>query len=639
MDKFYFATKWIYKQATWEYWIVTDSLDKEYFIFKRDRLNAFPWDLVEIKIKKLEDSKKKAEAVITNIISRSSEPIIGVFIKRKWQDFAFVRAYNTFAWKDIFVFGNDFSGAINNDIVLVRITKWKDKPVWVISEIIWKNTDLDIFEKITLLQNKVRTIFPSDVLLEAKNLKEINISHAREDLRSEIIVTIDWEDAKDLDDAINVKVLSNGNYELWVHIADVAEYVKYWSKLDQEAYIRWTSIYLPWEVIPMLPSEISNNLCSLNTSWDKATLSIIVEIDKNNWKVLKSKVIESIIKSKARLTYNEVWDFLSKKQNSSQINKNLELQEMLLNANKLFKIIYSRRKKEGKIEFEFPEVKIEVDEKKSPIRIFKQIRNDAHRIIEEFMIIANEEISKFFSEKKIPFLYRIHEAPSQDSISVLKKVLEEHSIFIDENNISSLIINQIINDLKWRKEEYLLSKQILQAMSKAKYSYKILWHFWLSLKYYSHFTSPIRRYPDLQIHRIIKEYLNWKLDRSMLDKYKNILDKVANNCSATEQKAEEVERKITFLKTIEYASKFIWEIFDSRVSWITNNWIYCELESGIEWFISLRLFKNTYRYIEEKKCFENINNGKKIILWDKLKIKIIKADKSRGFLDFDMIKQ
>jgi len=640
MEKHYYITRWIYKQVNENYWIVTDNEEKNYFIFKRNRGNAFSWDLVDIKITKLEENWKKAEAIINNIIKRTEEPLVGHFLRKKWSDFAFVRAYNTFGGKDIFINSNNFGWANNNDIVLVQIISWKDKPVWRILKIIWKDSDSEIIEKIILIQNHINLEFPEKIIEESNKLKSISnqdISKNRLDLRNEIIVTIDWVDAKDLDDAISVKLLPNWNYELWVHIADVAEYVKYGTGLDKEALHRWTSIYIPSWVIPMLPEKISNNLCSLNTSWDKATLSIIMEIDFKNGYVKTKNIYESIIRSKARLTYNEVWDYLNEK-SSPNIDGNKEIWKMLINANKLFKLINKRRISEWKIEFNLNELKIELDINKKPINVYKLVRNNAHKLIEEFMIMANEEISKFFSEKKIPFLYRIHEKPSLESMQELKKILENYNIFIDENNINPLIISQIVNNLQWKNEEYLLSKKVLQAMTKAKYSEKILWHFWLSLKYYSHFTSPIRRYPDLQIHRIIKEYLNDSLPKDKIDKYKKELSKVAKITSTKEQQAEDIERKITFLKTIEYMQNHIWKEFEGIVSWLNNNWLYIELNSWIEWYVWVKSINKDYKYNEDKKYFENLANKNKYLdLWKKVKIKVIKADKFKWFLDFELL--
>ncbi|EKE28647.1 MAG: hypothetical protein ACD_3C00036G0003 [uncultured bacterium (gcode 4)] len=635
MQKTYYTTNWLYKQVHINYWIVTDSEWLEYFIFKRDRNNAFNWDTVEIKIKKLENSWKKAEAEISRIIARWQEELVCIFMIRKWQEFWFARVYNTFWWKDIYVYSEDINWAQNDDIVLIKIKKWIDKPVWVVVWILGKKTDIDMQEKILLKQYSIRTAFNEKVIQEARNLEWVRWWKYREDLTKEIIVTIDWDDAKDLDDAISVKKNADWNYELWVHIADVAEYVTHSSHLDNEAKKRWTSIYLPWKVIPMLPKDISDDLCSLNPKTPKATLSIFMVIDSKNWKVLSKKIKETLIHSKARLTYDEVWEYLNTK--DEKIIPSSHIRQMLEHSYELFKIVYSRRKKEWKIEFDFPEIKVEVDNAWKAINISKRVRNDAHRLIEEFMILANEEVSRFFSEKKIPFLYRIHEKPSDEGVFALQKILSEYWIPMDAKNLTPLSISHIIDSLKWRKEEYILSKQILTSMSKAKYLDLPLGHFWLSLKYYSHFTSPIRRYPDLQIHRIIKEFLQGKMTKSEILRYQKSLWKVASMSSTNEQKAEEVERKITQLKTIEYMENYVWVEFEWRVSWINVNWLYIELDSWVEGFVLGKNLSLHFAFDETKNAFYNSKTRKSLWLWDYTKIKVTKADKSMWFLDFELI--
>ncbi|EKE29733.1 MAG: hypothetical protein ACD_2C00110G0008 [uncultured bacterium (gcode 4)] len=635
MQKTYYTTSGLYKQVHINYWIVTDSEWIDYFIFKRDRNNAFSWDTVEIKIKKLENSWKKAEAEISKILQRWQEELVCVFMQKKWQDYWFARVYNTFWWKDIYIYSEDVQWAKDGDIVLIKIKKWIDKPVWIVTSIMGKQTDKDMQEKILLQQYAIRTNFNEKVIQEAKNLVWVIWWKFREDLTREIIVTIDWEDAKDLDDAISVKRNSDWNYELGVHIADVAEYVKNSSHLDTEAKKRWTSIYLPWRVIPMLPKDISDDLCSLNPKTPKATLSILMVIDASNGKVLSKKIKETLIHSKARLTYNEVWEYLSTK--NEKIIPSAHIRQMLEHSYDLFKIVYSRRKKEWKIEFDFPEVKVEVDTNGKPISITKRQRNDAHRLIEEFMILANEEVSKYFSEKKIPFLYRVHEKPSEEWVFALQKILSEYGIPMDAKNLTPLSISHIIDALKWRKEEYVLSKQILTSMSKAKYLDLPLWHFGLSLKYYSHFTSPIRRYPDLQIHRIIKEFIKWNMSKTEVLRYQKMLWKVANMSSTNEQKAEEVERKITHLKTIEYMESYVWTEFEGRVSWINANWLYIELDSWVEWFVLGKNLDLHFAFDETKNAFFNSKTKKALWLWDYTRIKVAKADKSMWFLDFELL--
>lgn len=635
--------KWIYKQVNSNYWIVTDEENIDYFVFKRDRAWAFSWDLVKIKIFKEAIFWKKAEAEIINIISRTRNDLVWIFIKTKNKPFWFVRIYNTFFWKDVFIDEKNINNAKNNDIVIVYITSWTEKPFWIIKSVLWNKDTAWIDELIVLYENNVRMEFPEEVNKETLNLKVFSNQNSRIDLTKELIVTIDWADAKDLDDAIWVRLLENWNYELWVHIADVTHYIVEKSTLDREALKRWTSIYLPEKVIPMLPERLSNNLCSLNPDEEKATLSITMEIDANNWKVLSRKIFESFIKSKARLTYDQVAKIVGNDGTMQSFLtgnvENIELTQMLKLAYDLKKIIYARRRKEWKIEFEFWEVKLEIWDKWEVKNVYKLERNEAHRIIEEFMIIANEEISKFFWEKKIPFLYRIHEKPGEDSIFTLKNVLESHWIVFDQKNINPLIISNIIDNLKWSPNSYFLSKQVLQAMAKAKYMDEALWHFWLSLKYYSHFTSPIRRYPDLQIHRIIKEYLNWKLSQEKIIKYKKDLKTIAKICSENEQKAENIENKIKFLKIIEFMQDKIWQQFDWIISWISPVWMYVELESWVEWMVHQKNFTSNMFFDEENKCFLDEVSKEKYSMWKKVKIEVLKADKKMWFLDFILVQR
>lgn len=623
----------IYKQINANYWIVSDADSRDYFVFKTGRANAFSWDFVKIKILKEAAAWKKAEAEIISIISRTQKDLVWVFIKQKNKDFWFVRVYNTFYWKDIFIWASQINWAKNDDIVMVQITWWTDKPNWTIKKVLWNKNSPFIEEMIILYSNNVRQEFEENSLKEAQNLKPFSDFWNRTDLTNELIVTIDWADAKDLDDAVWVKILDNWNYELGVHIADVTHYVTEWSSLNKEALERWTSIYTPGRVIPMLPEKISNDLCSLNPREMKATLSIFLEIDAQTSKVLNKKIKKTYIKSRARLTYDEVAEIIENKKTTEFP----EIENMLKLAYKLKKLVYARRKKEWKIEFEFEEVKIEMWEDWKVKDIYKLKRNEAHKIIEEFMILANEQVSEFFSEKKIPFLYRVHEKPEETSIEELKNSLNSKWIFFDEKNINPLMISQIIDSLEWKADKYFLSKRILQAMAKAKYMDEALWHFGLSLKYYSHFTSPIRRYPDLQIHRIIKEYLDNELTKNKQDKYKRILKKIAKQNSDSEVIAEGIENKIKFLKTIEYMSDKIGRKYKATISWLSPIWIYAELENWVEGFIHNRNFTAPMTYDTEQKCFIETKTQQKFDIWKPLQIQVLKADKKMWFLDFGIV--
>lgn len=495
------------------------------------------------------------------------------------------------------------------------------------------------------------------------------------DLRNEWIITIDGADAKDLDDAICVKKLPNGNFQLGVHIADVAEYVREGSALDREALARGTSIYTPDEVIPMLPEHLSNNLCSLHPGSPKATLSITMELDKIG-KVLRSRIDETLIESKQRFTYDEVQniiDELDKEQSphSSRglrigdtnpllkgggIKENLnplrplgeglgmrakyptEIIELLRNGLELKRILDKRRAKEGKIDFDLKEVKITTDQKGKVVDISKRDRSESHKVIEEFMILANEEVSKFFSEKKIPFLYRVHEKPSEEKADELILLLNHYGYNLTRDMLSPRSLREIMDTLHEKDYYFVLSKQILQSMSKAIYSEEILGHFGLALHFYSHFTSPIRRYPDLQIHRIIKAYIHKNLNQKEITRFKTLLPKIAKHTSTTERKAENIEYMIRDIKIIDYMQDKIGKIYNGMISSIGDHGIYVELPNGIEGLVYIRDMRATHHFDERAGTLKNLSGGKTFRLGDPIRVRVTQVDKILRRLDFEVVK-
>ena len=348
-------------------------------------------------------------------------------------------------------------------------------------------------------------------------------------------VTIDGEDAKDLDDAISVHKLPNGNHELWVHIADVAEYVRENDPIDIEALSRGTSIYLPSKVIPMLPERLSNDLCSLHPGTPKLTLSIRMELDPEG-QVVDRAIHETIIESDYRLTYTFVAEVLEKKIPKERVPENLA--HLIQTAKNLKRILDTRRKKEGKIDFDLPEIKIIAGKDGRVTDVKKRDRNEAHKIIEEFMVLANEEISRFFAIKKIPFLYRTHETPGDLALKKLSQVAGLYGHSFNPEKPKPRDIQAFLESVKQKPYEYHIARLTLQSMARAQYSDLLLGHYGLALYYYSHFTSPIRRYPDLQIHRIIKEYLRGELNEERLHHYSTKLKNVAIRCSNSERQAE-----------------------------------------------------------------------------------------------------
>lgn len=397
----------------------------------------------------------------------------------------------------------------------------------------------------------------------------------RLDLRLWPTMTIDWSDAKDLDDAISIARYEGGDYLLWVHIADVAEYVTEWSELDTEAYLRGTSIYTPGRVIPMLPEILSNDRCSLHPGGPKLTLSILMRIDAAGY-VKESFVTESIIESMEKGIYDEVWKEMQKGK--------------FENFSSLYTILTKRRAKEWKILFETTECYFDLDDERNIKNIRKRERNDAHMMIEEFMVLANEEVAKWCQTKGIPFLSRVHDAPSAEKTREIHELIsidtsDRHgdiiSVDVGKEEITPHTIRTILEQARLRGDLYRFSRLLLPKMSKAVYQDKKHRHFWLALEYYAHFTSPIRRYPDLLLHRMIKKYLHTELAEKKGEYVKN-MKKWGLSLSEKERSAEEVSRSIDNLYMCRYMSQYVWQSFDGVVSWLTESNIYVELESGVE---------------------------------------------------------
>ena len=628
---------WIYSPWKGNFWFIDLEDEKKwYFCFWFNNMNAMPWDKVEAKIKVF---KWREEAVVTKIIERRKLPIVGKISLAK--TFWFVIPNNRDFKNDIFISGKYLKWVKDWDIVSVEILKWTwKKPEWKILKVLWKEWDKWVDILAIAAEYGARIDFPRIINKELdqlpKKVKDKDFKN-RKDLRKLFTITIDWADSKDLDDAISVEKLDNWKYKLYVHIADVAHYVKEWWILDKEAKRRWNSIYLVDRVIPMLPEKLSNDLCSLNPNTDKLTLTCEIDINKA-WHIVKTNVYESVINTNFRMTYKEVdqiinnklkqWDdllFFWKVSN--------ELIDMLNNSEWLRKILANYKKSLWVLDFDFPETKIIVDENWNPIEFKKYERYNSNKIIEEFMILANEAISRKFSD--IPFLYRIHEQPSDEDIAKLKTSLALFNINLDSNEVSPMDISRILLEIKNTAKEKLLSKMILRSLSKAVYSSEAEWHFWLALEYYSHFTSPIRRYPDLQIHRIIKEKINWKFSKLRKTHYEFILEKVARKCSDTEQKAEKLEYKIKDLMAVKYMKDKIWEKFESTVSWMIPAWIFVELENTIEWFVEID--KNNFVLNEELMEIKNNSTAEKFSIWDKVNVELKSIDEQLLRLEFILI--
>ena len=665
--------------------------DKGYFVFFRNKLSAMDGDTVEAEVRVF---KGRKEAIIQKILTRSDKRIIGTLhypktqSKRQQPWFGFVIPKS--GWTDIFVPGKYSKKARDWDVVAVVITKWEGRnPEWKIEAILGKwddNIDLEWY----ILESGFHTSFEENIIREA-NIKTSSSKppkgkeNKRRDLVNLFTFTIDGEDAKDLDDALSIKKTQNGNYELCVHIADVAEYVTPGSKLDKEAYQRATSVYLADRVLPMLPEQLSNDLCSLNLKWPKKTLTCEM-LFSSNGDLKKTKVYESAICNDFRLTYKEVDELLSTQDATSPMNplylegeevtkpgphfssqrrklhevgqelfcektSTLELLESLKTAHELQSILSKKRNKDGMLHFDFKETKLVLNENKKVVSISEYPKYDSNIMIEQFMISANEAIGQHFAN--IPFLHRIHPQPNDEDIGTLEKLL--HLFWVkfvfknkDSRDFSRLLshMNRLPPHELPETSKKVLEKMVLRTLTKAIYSDEREWHFGLGLQYYSHFTSPIRRYPDLQIHRIIKESIHWQLDTKRKAFYENNLSKIAQQCSEQERKAEKLEYKFRDYYICDYYSDKIGECFDGVISWIIPKWIFVELDNTAEWFINFEecvwmVYDQDFMRFEdtspqpsplEKRGFQKYYK-----LWDPITVKLIQIDQQRLRMNFEIV--
>lgn len=629
-----------------------EGKNKWYFVHETKLNKALHGDKVTFFVKEF---KWRLEAEVVEVIKRSDTILIWKFEEKKW--YWFVTLEDDKIWRDVFILKSKWKNAQSWDIVWVKIVDWEKwkSPTWEIIKVLWNKQypGLDI-DKI-LLKHRISEKFEFRARKEAFSYgEEINPDDIswRVDLRNEFVFTIDWIDAKDLDDAVSITKLDSWDYNLKVHIADVAHYVKEDSFLDAEAIKRGTSIYLPDRVVPMLPPELSNGLCSLHEQVDRLAMTCDMIIWPK-WAVKKARVYESVINSNYRLSYDFVRDFLEMRESIKAdekwnlvyqkenflltiVKKDVKLLKTLLTqSNELRLIIEKYKKISWVLDFDFPESKIKLDKNWKATEIIKQERHFAHKIVEEFMICANEAVSKLHSD--LPFLYRIHPVPKPEDIEKLKKSLAIFGYNIKKDDLSSKDFKLLLNKFKEDPREDLLNKLVLRSLSKAIYSDKNEWHFWLALDFYSHFTSPIRRYPDLQIHRIIKQKFRKTLDNNKIKFYKEELPKTALNTSELERNAEKIEYEAIDMKKAEFMENKIWETYEGQISWVISAWIFVSLNNTVEGFISKDKLWTYAAYSEDFMNFHNSKTKESFTLWDKIKIKVESVDKQNWRIYFEIV--
>lgn len=601
---------------------------------------ALHGDIVLAHITNEPDEDKRAEGEIMKIIKQTEQKIVGrlEIVGENGFISPIFKKFN----KDFYVRSKNLCGAKHNDMVVASLTKRGDdkkKPEAKIVATLGNVSSPGVDILAVLESQNIRYEFPEEVKEVAKKVpKEIDESAilGRVDLRQEQIITIDGDDAKDLDDAIYVKKLENGNYELGVHIADVSHYVTKKSEFDKEAFKRGTSIYLADRVVPMLPAELSNGICSLNQGVDRLTLSVIMEIDKNG-KVVDHDVFESVINSTARMTYSDVEKILDK--DAEKREKYAHLVEHIEAMDELRLILNKERDLRGSINFNFDEARIVLDVDGNPVDIVKYDRGKSNNLIEEFMLIANETVAEHFFWLGTPFVFRVHEEPNHDSIKEFAKFIAPFGYTIKHSNgaVHPKELAELVKKLEGKKEEIIISGVMLRSLMKAKYSDENLGHFGLSSKYYCHFTSPIRRYPDLVIHRIIKAQLKGELNE---EKCAEFVKKASKESSEKEIAAVEVERTVEDMKKAEYMKNFIGEVFDATISNVTSFGIFAALENTIEGLIRFAdLTDDYYIYDEPKRQIVGERSGKVYKPGDAIKIQVARADGVSGKIDFTLYKE
>ncbi|WP_099314096.1 ribonuclease R [Clostridium paraputrificum] len=615
--------------------------EKDVFIPSSFINGAMNGDRILVQITREDKNGKKREGEVIQILERANTKIIGVYEDSK--NFGFVIAEDTRISQDIFISKKDRNGAKDGDVVVVEITKWPEKrrsPEGVVKEVLGQKGDkgldiLTIIKKYGLPEE-----FPPKVQAFAAGIDEeipLKEYKRRKDLRDVRMVTIDGEDAKDLDDAVSIERLDNGRYRLGVHIADVSHYVREKNPLDKEALKRGTSVYLIDRVIPMLPKKLSNGICSLNPKVDRLTLSCIMVIDGSG-KVLDHEIVESVIRTNERMTYTDVTKIL--KDNDPELSKRYEyLLDDFKAMEELCNILYKKRTKRGAIDFEFEESKIILNEFGKPIDIKPYEREIANRIIEEFMLVCNETVAEHMFWSHLPFVYRIHEDPDEEKLEKFREFIYNLGYIVKWNGeVKPRNLQEILEKVRGKKEETVVSTLLLRSMMRAKYSPECVGHFGLAAKYYCHFTSPIRRYPDLQIHRIIKEFINGKIDDDRSKKLTALVDYAARQSSETENIATEAEREVDDLKKAEYMLDRIGEEFEGIVSSVTSFGMFVELPNTIEGLIHITALDDDYYiYDENHLCLMGERTKKIYRLGDFVKVRCSKVDIPNREIYFDMV--
>lgn len=621
--------------------VTVEGEPEDIFIGEEDMGGAMQGDEVEVAITKAPEGRRR-EGKILKIVNRGTQRLVGYYQSRK--NFGFVVPDNERILQDIFVPAEQSKGAVTGHKVVVELTSYggeRKKPEGRIVEILGHANDpgVDILSIVKAYDLPIE--FPEKVLNQAERVaKPVTGADmaGRKDVRDWQTVTIDGEDAKDLDDAITL-TKEGDNYILGVHIADVTNYVQENSALDREALKRGTSVYLADRVIPMLPHVLSNGMCSLNAGEDRLALSCIMTVDSKG-NVIDHQISETVVNVDERMSYTSVKKILEE-HDEEECRRYQTLLPMFEMMKELSEILRNRRHKRGAIDFDFPESKMVLDEDGTPLEIKAYDRNVATKIIEDFMLLANETVAEEYFWQEIPFVYRVHEAPDEEKMKKLITFIQNfgYTMHVPKGQeIRPKEVQKLLDKIEGSQEEAMISRLTLRSMKQAKYSPDNDGHFGLATQYYTHFTSPIRRYPDLQIHRIIKDNLRGRMTESRRAHYAKILTEVTMQASSLERRADEAERETVKLKKVQYMKKFYGEEFEGVISGITKWGLYVELPNTVEGLVHVaNMMDDHYDYDETHFQMVGVHTGRRYELGQKVKVRVTGCDTIARTIDFELV--
>ena len=620
--------------------VTPDAGGEDIFIPASETMGAMQKDRVLYKVLHKAEKGKKADGVIVRILERGQQRIVGTF-EAGSKGYGFVVADDKKIAKDIFISRENTKGAVTGHKVVVEITDYGEdrrNPEGKVIEILGHINDPGVDILSVIRRYGLAVEFPEEVYAEIEHLGT-EVAEAdkkgREDLRDLLTITIDGADAKDLDDAVSLKRLGNGNFELGVHIADVSHYVRENTALDKEAYARGTSVYLVDRVIPMLPHKLSNGICSLNPHVDRLALSCLMEVNGRG-EVVSHRILESIINSDYRMTYTAVREILEDG-TPALLEQYAEILPMLEDMEELRQILGEKRRKRGSVNFDLPESKIILDENGKPIDIKPYEKSIATNMIEEFMLVCNETIAENSFWQEMPFMYRSHQEPDEDKLEKMEQFLRGFGYYLrkKDGEIHPRELQKVLQKAEETDEERIITRMVLRSMMQARYTAENGGHFGLAAKYYCHFTSPIRRYPDLEIHRMIKKMLHGELDEKASAYYRRKMPDWAKHCSKQERVAEDAERDTDALKKVEFMEDKVGQIYEGIISGVTNWGIYVELPNTIEGMVALSQMDDDYYEFDEKKMLVFGKRTKKSYrLGDKVVVSVAKVDRMMGTIDF-----